>query len=90
MNKAELVAKLAESTNNTKKSAEEFLNAFMETVNGELKKGGTIQLVGFGTFKVAQRAARKGRNPKTGKEITIPATKYPKFIPGKGLKENCK
>ncbi len=90
MNKAELVAKLADSTDNTKKAAEEFLNAFMDTVKDELKKGGTIQLVGFGTYKVAERAARKGRNPQTGEEIKIPATKYPKFVPGKGLKTSVK
>ncbi len=87
MTKAELVAKIAEKANLSKKDAEAALNAFMDTVKEALAAGEKVSLVGFGTFEVVQRAARKGRNPQTGEEITIPATKAPKFRPGKGLKD---
>lgn len=90
MNKSQLVMELAKKTGLTKKNSEAFLNAFMDVVKEELKKGGSIQLVGFGSFKVAERQARKGRNPQTGAVIDIPATKYPKFIPGKALKDMVK
>ncbi len=87
MTKAELVAKIAEKANLSKKDAEAALNAFMDSVKEALAAGEKVSLVGFGTFEVVQRAARKGRNPQTGEEITIPATKAPKFRPGKGLKD---
>lgn len=87
MNKAELVAAIAEQANVSKKVAEDTLNAFVGTVSAQLKKGEKIQLVGFGTFETAKRAARKGINPQTKKEIKIPATKVPKFKPGKALKD---
>ena len=87
MNKAELVAAMAEKTELSKKDAEAVLKAFTDVVAEELKKGEKIQLVGFGTFEVSERAARTGRNPQTGKEMTIPASKAPKFKPGKALKD---
>ena len=87
MTKADLVAKIAEKAGLSKKDAEAALNAFMDAVKEALAAGEKVSLVGFGTFEVVQRAARKGRNPQTGEEITIPATKAPKFRPGKGLKE---
>ena len=87
MNKAELIAKIAEESKLTKKAAEAALDAFMTTVEGALKKGEKVQLVGFGTFEVRQRAARKGRNPQTKAEIKIPASKAPVFKAGKALKE---
>jgi DNA-binding protein HU-beta len=90
MNKAELVAAVAKKTKASKKQAEGFVNTFVDLVKGELKKGGTLQLVGFGTFKVTKRSARKGRNPQTGKEINIPAKKTPKFVAGKALKDAVK
>ena len=83
MNKAELVAAMAEKTQLSKKDAEAALKAFTEAVADELKKGEKIQLVGFGTFEVSERAARTGRNPQTGKEMTIAASKAPKFNPFK-------
>ena len=87
MNKAELIAKIAEESKLTKKAAETALDAFITSVEGELKNGGKVQLVGFGTFEVRQRAARKGRNPQTKEEIKIPASKAPVFKAGKALKE---
>jgi len=87
MNKAELVAAMAEKTELSKKDAEKALKAFTEVVAEELKKGEKIQLVGFGTFEVAERAARDGRNPQTGKPMKIPASKAPKFKAGKALKD---
>ena len=87
MNKTELVAAIAEQTELTKKDAEKALKAFTDVVTAELKKGEKIQLVGFGTFEVVERAARTGKNPQTGKSIKIPASKAPKFKAGKGLKE---
>lgn len=87
MNKTELVAAMAEQADMTKKDAERALTAFTEVVAKELKNGGKIQLVGFGTFEVAERAARKGINPKTKEEIDIEASKAPKFKPGKALKD---
>ena len=87
MNKAELVEALAKKTGATKKSTEASLNAFVEVVSDTLKKGNKVQLVGFGTFEVRKRAARKGRNPQTGKELKIPASKAPAFKAGKALKE---
>ena len=87
MNKAELVAAIAEKSEISKKDSEAALKAFTDVVAEELKKGEKIQLVGFGTFEVAERAARTGRNPQTGAEMTIPASKAPKFKAGKALKD---
>ena len=87
MNKAELVAAMAEKTQLSKKDTEATLKAFTDVVAEELKKGEKIQLVGFGTFEVSERAARTGRNPQTGAEMTIPASKAPKFKAGKALKD---
>ena len=87
MNKAELVAAMAEQAGLSKKDAEAALTAFTETVAAELKKGEKVQLVGFGTFEVSERAARTGRNPQTKKEIQIPASKAAKFKAGKALKD---
>ncbi|AHM55554.1 DNA-binding protein HU [Peptoclostridium acidaminophilum DSM 3953] len=88
MNKAELVAKMAEKSNLTKKDAEAALNAFMKTVEDALISNDKVQLVGFGTFEVRERAARTGRNPRNPEqEIEIPASKAPVFKAGKGLKE---
>jgi len=87
MTKKELIALIAESTEETQKSVDGFLNAFTEIVGEELKAGNEVRLVGFGTFKVIQKKARKGINPKTLKAINIPATKSPKFVAGKELKE---
>ena len=84
MNKADLVAAMAEKAGVSKKDAE----AFTDVVAEELKKGEKIQLVGFGTFEVSERAARTGRNPQTGAEMTIAASKAPKFKAGKALKDS--
>ncbi|MBO4845219.1 MAG: HU family DNA-binding protein [Lachnospiraceae bacterium] len=87
MNKTELVAAMAEKAGISKKDAEAALKAFTDTVSAELKKGGKVQLVGFGTFETAKRAAREGRNPQTGKTMKIKASKAPKFKAGKALKD---
>ena len=87
MNKAELVAAMAERAELSKKDAEAALKAFTDVVAEELKKGEKIQLVGFGTFEVSERAERTGRNPQTGAEMTIAASKAPKFKAGKALKD---
>ena len=87
MNKSELVAEMAKKTGLTKKDSESALKAFIETVSTELSKGKSVQLIGFGTFAVGKRAARTGRNPKTGAKINIKASKSPKFKAGKALKE---
>ncbi len=87
MNKGELVNAISEKTGFSKKSAEISLNALTEIISEELKKGGKIQLVGFGTFETRKRAARKGRNPQTKEEIKIPASVAPAFKPGKALKD---
>lgn len=87
MNKAELVQAMADEAGLSKSDAEKALNAFVEVVGGELGKGGKVQLVGFGTFEVTERAARVGKNPQNGKEISIPACKAPKFKAGKALKD---
>lgn len=87
MNKTDLIAKIAEDAELTKKSAEAALNAFIGAIETSLKKGEKVQLVGFGTFEVRQRAARKGRNPQTKAEIKIPASKAPVFKAGKALKD---
>ena len=88
MNKAELVASIAEASELTKKDAETALNAFMSVVQDALAEGDKVQLVGFGTFEVRDRKAREGRNPRNPEEvIQIPASKAPVFKAGKGLKE---
>ncbi|MDO4343985.1 MAG: HU family DNA-binding protein [Eubacteriales bacterium] len=92
MNRTELVAEIAKKTELSKKDAEKALKAFTEVVEEELKKGEKVQLVGFGTFEVSERAAREGRNPQTGAAMKIEASKTPKFKAGKALKDavNCK
>ena len=87
MTKAELVEAVAKSASLTKAAAEKAVGAFISTVSGALKKGDRVTLVGFGSFEVASRKARTGRNPQTGKEIKIAAAKVPKFRPGKALKD---
>ena len=87
MNKTELIAAIADETKLSKKDAEAALKAFTGIVEKQLKKGDKVQLVGFGTFEVSKRAARTGRNPQTGAEMKISASKTPKFKPGKALKD---
>ncbi|MGI5922130.1 MAG: HU family DNA-binding protein [Syntrophomonadaceae bacterium] len=87
MNKTELVSQVAATAGMTKKDVEKVVNAFFETVEGALKAGDKVQLIGFGTFEVRDRQARKGRNPQTGEEISIPATRVPAFKAGKALKD---
>jgi len=88
MNKAELVEAIAKRTGGTKAAAEGTLDAFIDTVTGTLIKGESVALIGFGTFTVSKRAARKGRNPATGAEIRIPASKVAKFSAGAKLKKS--
>ena len=90
MTKVELVAAVAEKAELSKKDAEKALNAFMSSVEDALKKDDKVQLVGFGTFEVKTRAERKGRNPQTKQEITIPASKAPAFKAGKAFKDALK
>ena len=87
MNKTELVAALAEKTAFSKKDAEKVLGAFVDVINESLVKGDKVQLIGFGTFDVKDRPARKARNPRTGEEIEIAASKAPVFKAGKALKD---
>ena len=87
MNRTELVAAMAEATELSKKDAEAALKAFIDVVTAEMKKGEKVQLGGFGTFEVSERAAREGRNPQTGETMTIAASKSPKFKAGKALKD---
>ena len=87
MNKTELVAAIAERTELTKKDADQALKAFIDVVGDELSKGEKIQLAGFGTFEVTERAARDGINPRTKETIHIPSSKAPKFKAMKSLKE---
>ena len=87
MNRMELVAAIEEKSELSKKDAEKALKAFTDVVAEELKKGEQIQLVGFGTFKVSERAAREGRNPQTGETMQIKSSKSPKFTAGKALKD---
>ena len=90
MNKTELVAAVAEKTELTKKDATKAVEAVFETIQETLANGEKVQLIGFGNFEVRDRAARKGRNPQTGEEIEIPASKVPAFKAGKALKEAVK
>ncbi len=87
MNRTELLEAMGKLNKLNKKDNEAVLKSFIEVVSKELKKGGKVQLVGFGTFEVAKRAARKGKNPLTGEAIKIKASKAPKFKAGKGLKD---
>ncbi len=88
MNKTELIAAVAENAELSKKDAEKAVKALTDAIEAELvKKGGKVQLVGFGTFEVAERAARDGRNPKTGEPMPIPASKTPRFKAGKALRD---
>lgn len=87
MNKSDLVAAIAEKAEMSKKDAEKALKAFEDVVTEELTNNGKVQLVGFGTFDVAERAAREGRNPQTGEAMSIPASKAPRFKAGKALKD---
>ncbi len=87
MNKTELIAAIAAKSELSKKDSEKALKAFEDAVTEELVKGGKVQLVGFGTFDVAERAAREGRNPQTGEVMPIPASKAPRFKVGKALKD---
>jgi len=90
MKKSDLIAKIAEKSGMTKKDAEKSLNAFIETVTEALAAGDKIALVGFGTFETKKRAARKGKNPRTGEVINIPAANVPAFKVGQGLKNAVK
>ncbi len=90
MNKAELINAISEKAKKSKASSEKFLDALTETISEELTKGNKVQLVGFGSFEVRARAARKGHNPQTNQEIRIPACKAPVFKAGKLLKEKVK
>ncbi|OBW91135.1 DNA-binding protein [Gallibacterium genomosp. 3] len=90
MNKTELVDVIAQNTKLSKKDAKAALEATLDAITASLKAGDPVQLIGFGTFKVNQRQARTGRNPQTGKEIKIPATKVPAFVSGKALKDAVK
>ena len=87
LNKTELIDAMANASGLTKKDAESALNAFTSVVGEEIAKGGKVSLVGFGTFEVSERAERTGRNPQTGAEMVIPASKAPKFKAGKALKD---
>ncbi len=89
MNKGDLIKELAKVVG-TKKEAETALNTILETISEALKNGNKVTLIGFGTFSVTKRAAWKGRNPQTGKEMKIAARKVPKFTPGKGLMATIK
>ena len=86
MNKGDLINEVAEVVS-TKKEAQAAVDCVLASISNALKKGDTVSLVGFGSFKVVKRKARKGRNPKTGEEITIKASNAPKFTPGQALKE---
>jgi DNA-binding protein HU-beta len=90
MNKTELIAKVAEATELTKKDAARAVDAVFDAISEALRNGEKVQIIGFGHFEVRQRAARKGRNPQTGEEINIAASKVPAFRPGKGLKEGIR
>jgi DNA-binding protein HU-beta len=90
MNKTELVKAVSEQAELTQKDAAKAVDALIDTISNTLAEGEKIQLIGFGTFEVRERSARKGRNPQTGEEIDIAASKVPAFKPGKELKEAVK
>ncbi len=87
MNKSEMIERMASDADISKAAAERALESFTTSVQSTLKKGGTVTLVGFGSWSVTKRAARTGRNPKTGESIKIKARKAPKFTPGKAFKD---
>lgn len=87
MNKTELINEVAARTEVTRKDAEKAVNAFFNAIESALKSGDKVQLIGFGTFEVRDRQARKGRNPQTGEEIDVPAARVPAFKAGKALKD---
>lgn len=87
MKKTELISAMAEKSGLSKKDSESALNAFIETITGALKEGDKVNLIGFGSFEVRERAERQGVNPKTGEAMTIKASKSPVFKAGKGIKE---
>jgi len=90
MNKTELINSVAEASGLSKKDATKAVDAVFDSIAEALKNGDKVQLIGFGNFEVRERAARKGRNPQTGEEMEIPASKVPAFKPGKALKEAVK
>ena len=90
MNKTELISKVAEKSGMTKKDTEKVVNEVFDVISDQLAKEDKVQLIGFGTFEVRERAAREGRNPSTGEVIQIEATKVPAFKAGKALKEKVK
>ncbi len=90
MNKSDLISQVAESAELSKKDATKAVDAIFEAISEALQSGDKVQLVGFGNFEVRERSARKGRNPQTGEEIEIPASKIPAFKPGKALKDGIK
>lgn len=90
MNKSELIQAIADEAELNKRDAAEFVDAFVSVVTQTLKDGNDVTLVGFGVFHVSERAERQGRNPQTGETLTIPATKKPRFRPGKSLKKAVK
>ncbi|HZG57471.1 HU family DNA-binding protein [Paenibacillus sp.] len=90
MNKTDLIAKVAETTELSKKDVTNVVEAVFDSIADALQNGDKVQLVGFGNFEVRERTARKGRNPQTGEEIDIPASKVPAFKPGKALKDGIK
>ncbi|MFD0619322.1 MULTISPECIES: HU family DNA-binding protein [Paenibacillus] len=90
MNKSELIAQVAEATELSKKDVTKAVDAVFDAISAALQSGDKVQLVGFGNFEVRERSARKGRNPQTGQEIEIPASKIPAFKPGKALKDGIK
>ena len=89
MNKAELVAQVAKESELSKDAAEKAVDALFKNIEKALRGGDTVRIVGFGNFQVAQRKASVGRNPRTGAEVQIPASRVPKFRAGKALKEAC-
>jgi len=90
MNKAELISEVSNKTGLTKKETGNVIDVVTNTIKKALSKGEKVALVGFGTFRILQRKARRGRNPQTGEEMQIPAKKVPKFRAGKGLREKVK
>lgn len=90
MNKSELITQVSETTDLPKKDVTKAVDAVFEAIAGALQSGDKVQLVGFGNFEVRERSARKGRNPQTGEEIDIAASKIPAFKPGKALKDGIK
>jgi len=90
MNRSDVIAKMATDAGISKAKAESALNGLIDGIAGALRSGDKVSLVGFGTFSVSDRAARTGRNPRTGATIQIPASKVPRFKPGKGLKDAIK